>query len=304
MLLDGTAPVTLPASIDERIDAALASMPPAEQRMASYFRAQKESVLLSSAAEIAQRAGTSDATVVRTAKSLGFEGLSELRQALLSDLTSRGPEGRLSRTLDDVDKEPGGALSHVLRVHRETLEVMASSEFAASFENALRLLSRAKSRFVFGIGPSGSVAEYASLQLNRLGLRSTAMTSSGVALADTLMNVQEGDVVVLIAYAPMYREVEAILEHSKRAGAEVVHIGNSLGAAIHKKVAEILPVPRGRADHLSLHAGTMLLIEAMIVGLAAMDRERAIAALAKLGSLRGDVDRMWRRRGVRGRDGR
>lgn len=74
-------------AFDTRVQAALNSLPPAEQRMARFFVDQKQSVLLGSAAEIAQLAGTSDATVVRTARSLGFESLSALRQMLLSDLT-------------------------------------------------------------------------------------------------------------------------------------------------------------------------------------------------------------------------
>ncbi len=286
-------------TIDDRIEAALPSMPPAEQRMASYFRAQKESVLLNSAAEIAQRAGTSDATVVRTARSLGYDGLLELRKAILSDLTSVGPEGRMSRTLEDVGQDADGPLGHVLKVHRENLEVMSSPSFAAAYGNAVDLLFSARSRLVFGIGPSGSLAEYAALQFNRLGLRSTAMSNSGVALADKLMEVECEDVIILIAYAPMYREVEVVLDCATRAGAKVVHVGDSLGPLIRRRVAEVLPVPRGRADHLSLHAGTMLLIEAMVVGLAAKDRDKAISSLGKLGTLRGDIDKLWRRRGVR-----
>lgn len=291
--------VTAEATLDERIEAALPGMSPAEQKMASFFRAQKEAVLLNSAAEIAEKAGTSDATVVRAARSLGFDGLSSLREAILADLTGGGPEGRLKRTLEDLGGDPEGALGHVLKAHRESLDIMASPEFSEAFKRVVQLLFSARRRFIFGIGPSGSLAEYTALQFNRLGLPSVALSDSGIGLADRLLGVGEGDVVLMIAYAPVYREVTVVLDHAEACGAPVALIGDSLAPFVRKRVAEILPVPRGRADHLSLHGATMVLIEAMIVALAARDRGAALASLAKLGALRGAIDRHWLKRGAK-----
>jgi hypothetical protein len=46
---------------------------------------------------------TSDATVVRTAKALGFSGLDELRRALADEIrTALSPADRLTRTLGEV----------------------------------------------------------------------------------------------------------------------------------------------------------------------------------------------------------
>jgi DNA-binding MurR/RpiR family transcriptional regulator len=267
--------------------------------MASFFKNQKEAVLLCSAAEISARAGTSDATVVRTARSLGFEGLAGLREAILADLTSSGPEGRLSRTLDDLGEDPGGALGLVLRAHRESLEIMSSSAFSDAFARSVKILFSARRRFVFGIGPSGSVGEYASLQFNRLGLPTSALSSSGVGLADQLMAVGEGDAIMMVAYAPVYREVSVVLDHAREYGVPVVLVGDTLFPHVSDDVTELLPVARGRADHLAMHGATIVLVEAMIVALAAEAPEAALSSLAKLGALRGAIDKHWLKRGVR-----
>lgn len=286
-------------SLDERIEAALPAMSPAEQKMASFFRTQKETVLLMSAAEIAEKAGTSDATVVRTARSLGFEGLSGLREAILADLTGGGPEGRLKRTLEDLSEYPDGVLGHVLKAHRESLEVMASSDFSDAFKRTVQLLFSARRRFVFGIGPSGSVADYAALQFNRLGLPTTALSESGIGLADRLLTIGEGDAILMIAYAPIYREVSVLLDHAEENNVPVALVGDSLAPFVRKRVVEVLPVPRGRADHLAMHGATTVLIEAMIVALAAQDRSAALASLEKFGALRGAIDKLWLKRGVK-----
>jgi DNA-binding MurR/RpiR family transcriptional regulator len=286
-------------SLNDRIDAALPTMSPAEQKMASFFKSQKEAVLLCSAAEISVKAGTSDATVVRTARSLGFEGLAGLREAILADLTAPGPEGRLSRTLDDLGQDPGGALGLVLRAHRESLEIMSSSAFAEAFARSVKILFSARRRYLFGLGPSGSVAEYASLQFNRLGLATSALSSSGIGLADQLMSVDKGDAIMMVAYAPVYREVTVVLEYAQAHGVPVVLVGDSLFPHVSDQITELLPVSRGRADHLSMHGATIVLIEAMIVALAAEDPEAALSSLAKFGALRGAIDKHWLKRGVR-----
>jgi DNA-binding MurR/RpiR family transcriptional regulator len=289
-------------SFDERIDAALPSMSPAEQKIAAYFRTQKEAILLNSAIEIAEKAGVSDATVVRAARTLGFEGLSGLREAILSELTgNNGQERRLQRTLDEVKHDSSGVLDHVLKAHRESLEVMSSAEFAKAFALAVNMIFSARHRFIFGIGPSGSVADYAALQFNRLGLSTTALADSGVKLADGLIQLAEGDAILMIANAPVYREVSVILDHAEKIGVPVVLIGDSLAPYVRKRVTEILPVPRGRADHLSMHGATIVLVEAMIVALADKDRDAAFTALAKLGALRGSIDKLWLKRGTKTR---
>jgi DNA-binding MurR/RpiR family transcriptional regulator len=300
-----TTPVTPEAPADkitfaERITAAMGQLSPAERRVARCLVEQKDAVLLGSAAEIAVLAGTSDATVVRTVRSLGFAGLAELRQVLLSDITGvPTPGGRLLRTLDEAGNDSAQALRHVIATHEEALAAMQGANFEASFAGAVDLLFAAKRRHVFGVGPSGMLADYARLQFNRIGLASSALTASGIGLADGLLGMNQGDAILMLAYAPSYREVELVLDRAQALGNPVVLLSDNLGPFVAGRVAEILPVPRGRADHLSMHAGTMVLIEALIIALAARDRERALASLESLSQFRGAIDKTWLKRGVK-----
>lgn len=286
------------AEFDARIEGALEDLPPAEQRMARYFVDHKQSVLLSSAAEIAQAAGTSDATVVRTARSLGFDGLPALREAMLAELTGiPSPDKRLARTLEEIGNDAALALRHVVNLHETVLDVLKRPDVAERFVRSTEILADAHRRHVFGIGPSGAMADYASLQFNRIGLPSNALSVTGVALADRLLSLREGDAVLMMAYAPLYREVEVVLDEAAQHGVPVVLISDSLGPLVADKVSEILPVPRGKADHLSMHGGTMVLLEALIIALAGRKSEAALDALDRLSTLRGSIDKAWNKRG-------
>ncbi len=68
---------------DQRVEAAIDRLSPAEQRVARFLVAQKEAALLSPAAEIAARAGTtSDATGGADGAVAGLDELQQLREAL------------------------------------------------------------------------------------------------------------------------------------------------------------------------------------------------------------------------------
>jgi DNA-binding MurR/RpiR family transcriptional regulator len=290
------------SAFDDRVSAALTNLSPAEQRVARLFLEKKGAVLLESAAQIGARTGTSDATVVRAAQSLGFESLGALREAALADLTGRPtPGGRLRRTLEEAGDGTGGdggqALKHVLAMHEASLEVLRASSFAAPFAQAVEALLAARQRRIFGIGPSASLAEYAALQFNRIGLPSASLSATGIGLADRLLDLDVQDVVLMIAYAPVYREVTVTLDHAERLGCPVLLISDGLEPSIGRRVAAVLPVPRGKAGRLSLHGATLVLLEALVVGLAARHKTKAFASLETLVALRGALDTSWLKRG-------
>ena len=98
-----TATLTFEARVAERFG----QMSPAEQRVVRFFRDNREEVLIASAAALAAKVDTSDATVVRATRALGFSGLEDLRRTLADELRiSLTPADRLTRTLGEV----GGSL--------------------------------------------------------------------------------------------------------------------------------------------------------------------------------------------------
>src|SRR5438132_11333395 len=88
----------------ERVAERGGSLAPAERRVAELLLDLGPEATLLSAAALAEQLGTSDATVVRTAQSLGYSGLAELRRALAYG--DNPPLGeRLHRTLEQTSEE-------------------------------------------------------------------------------------------------------------------------------------------------------------------------------------------------------
>src|SRR5262249_28062682 len=83
-----------------RVAADADDLAPAERRFAMWLLDAGPDAALLSAAAMAEQVGISDATVVRTAKALGYAGLAELRRAVAAHGREPALTERLQRTLD------------------------------------------------------------------------------------------------------------------------------------------------------------------------------------------------------------
>lgn len=277
-----------------RIDALAHSLSPAEQRVAHILLSRKSDAVLSSAARIAEMAGTSDATVVRTARALGFESLTDLREALMQEVEGEAsPARRMARTLVAARQEGGSLLDHTLLAHQEALKSLHAEGFEASFEAAVDLLAGAKRLFLFGIGPSSALAQYGCVQFGRLGVDCHALDRTGIGLADQAAHLCDGDVVLMLAYAPIYREAQTVLELARARAAKVILVTDSVGAPFTQLADHCLNVTRGRSNHFALHGATLVLLEALVAGLGDRRGDKGLEALLGFEKIREVLDEDW-----------
>jgi len=154
---------------------------PKERAVADFYAEHREEAAFLSAAEIAERLGTSDATVVRAVKALGYSGIPELRRELIDALRARAtPAVRLGRTLEDAGEDP---LGHVIALEHQLLE-RARAIDRRDFSRAVDILAGAERVLAYGLGPTGPIAEYFVLRLARFGRSAVTMRASGLLLAD------------------------------------------------------------------------------------------------------------------------
>jgi DNA-binding MurR/RpiR family transcriptional regulator len=272
--------------------AALASsqLSAAERDALHFFEENREEVLVSSAAALAAKIGTSDATVIRTAQALGYAGLDDLRRHLADELRlSLSPAARLTRTLRALSNDEGSVLKSVVDIHLQGLEKLKTDVKSGRFDAAIEILSQADRVMVFGLGPSSALADYFAIQLGRFGVESRIVAQTGVLFADDLHRLKKNDAVVILAYTRVYRELESLLARAEKVGAHTILLTDSLGDTLGKQVDLVLPVARGNTEWFSTHTGTLGLIEALLIGLAAKKPSETVAQLKTLNQLRSEL---------------
>ncbi len=272
-----------------RLRDAAATLSPGAQRIARFIAANRAVALGASAATLAERTGTSDATVVRTVQALGFDGMAELKRALADTLaaTPSTPAEGMRRTLaatgsNDVDT----AIDHVLATQVEAVEALANAETRAKLRQAVIALHPARRIFVFGMGPTAALASYAAALLARTGRQSRALNAAGLALADQLLDLDAQDALLVLAYGKSYAEVRALFAEGKRLSIPIILLSDSLDRSLAKSAEVVVPARRGRARQFALHGATFVALEALVLGLASLNPDHTLASLDRLNDLR------------------
>jgi DNA-binding MurR/RpiR family transcriptional regulator len=285
--MSGIVSAGLGSELDRLLRQTTEQLGAAGRRVAKFIDGNRQTVLASSAAALGGYVGTSDATVLRTIQALGFAGLADLKQAILksADKTST-PADQMRRTLADLEKSTGRAVESVLQAHDEGLAVLKSEKCRAQIAAAVHLLDASDRIVVFGIGPSAALAGYVATSLGRCGRVSRTIDATGSMLADQLMDLRCGDVLLILAYGRLYKEVGAAFAEAKELGLATVLVTEADATPLAKLADVAVAIPRGRPGQVALHGATLVGLEAMVLSLAAARPDAAVASLDKLNRLR------------------
>ena len=282
--MDGSsAQYSLQEPLAQRVARSFGALSPAQRMVADYLVGSGRSVVVESASAIAGELGLSDATVVRTAQALGYSGLPELRRALAGQIEDVTLAERLHHSLAGTEDDPVVTAADSLMA---SLDALVRQVSGSRFDHAIQILGRAERLAWSGIGPSAPLADYATVLARRLGRPSTALTRSGTAAADDLLEVAPGTAVVVFSYGRLHRHVDALLHRSAELAVPVVLVTDVLEGELGDRVAETLVCWRGTPGLFTSHAPTMVLLEALLLGLARADPGRAESSLAQLDGLR------------------
>lgn len=274
-------------SLQQRLAAVTDRLAPAERQVAEYMRDHPYDVAFASAGEIGANAGTSDATVIRTAKALGFSGLPELKRLVGSTLAALGrPPDLLHHRIENVS---GDATDTLDRVFADTAELLAETRrtlSAQDFGRAATLVTEARTVTTFGVGPSGVVASYLALRLNRIGLSARAIETTGFRLADDLLRLGAGDVLVLFLPARLLTDVEVALDRAEEVGARTVLVTAALTHVLGPRVDVTLRTALSASGVIREALIEVALVDALALQVAAGMEDRAVSTSTELSRLR------------------
>lgn len=281
-------------SLSARINRNLAGMSRAERVVAEYLRDHGRHAIFATAEQIGSATKTSDATVVRTAKSLGFAGLLDLRRTLAAEVVvETSPAHHLhGERADAAGHQNAGEESVVGKVFGEAAERLAATlrlVESDQFTTAVDLLDEAREVFAFGLGGSGLLARYLAMRLTRMGRRARASWATGFQLADDLLQLRADDLVVLYIPSRLVGEIEVLLDHADGVGARVILISSSLGALFGDRVDVTLTATQSATNYTGEMLTGEVLTDALLLRLASRDEGRATGTSELLTALRSEL---------------
>ncbi|AGN87018.1 MurR/RpiR family transcriptional regulator [Enterobacter sp. R4-368] len=268
----------------ERFRARAHTLSPRLQAVARYINENREGVLEQTAMEIAAATQTSDATVVRAIQALGFAGLRDLKQTLEHWFgPSISSAEKMSTTVNALSCDVNSGIDFVIEGHQHTCEILSAPDNRYAIAQAVALLVEARQVAIFGIGASGILAEYAARLFSRIGLPTSPLNRTGIALSEQLINLQRGDVLVMMAQKSAHREGLTTLKETRRLGIPVILLTNAVDSRFSQQADVVIHVPRGgEKGKIPLHGTVLLCLEMIILSVASATSQRAIKTVKRI----------------------
>jgi len=155
------------------IRSAAPNMTPALTRVADYVLANPQAVLYQSITELAEEASSSEASVMRFCKELGFSGFQNFKLMLAQELATQGQANAPATAADSVQ-----SLIDTAKVALDETERLLDRSVLTTVARELLAASHIE---IFGVAASAITAQYLEYKLTRLGLRARAVADSHLA---------------------------------------------------------------------------------------------------------------------------
>lgn len=264
-----------------RIRSLYSSLRPSEQKVADYIIDHTDQVIHLTITKVSLQCNVSDATVVKFAQKLGYNGFHDLKIRLATEqqIEEEALYGEIHPE-DSMEVIQSKIFDSTIRALQETKRILSSGE------TGLAVKSMAEARLInfFGIGASGLVCQDAEEKLTRIGLvAKTYKDARSQAVAASLMT--SSDVAIGVSYSGETEDVVSALRVASEAGATCIAITNYGGSQLTQFADHVLltsaPVPVFRSGAIGSRIAQLTVIDALFVGVAVGRYSQTVAALDK-----------------------
>ena len=249
-----------------------------EKKIVEFIKQNGDSFLNDTITEFSERAGVSDATIVRFCKHLGYKGYQDFKVNCARQMISRDKQfnANLERE-DDVSQVCSKVFNSEMSVLSRTLleiDIKVLEEIARRLKNAGRVV-------FFGTGGSLNVAKDALHKFMKIGLMVYVYEDVDLQhMAASLL--REGDVAVLISHSGSNMNTLRSLELARGNGAFTVAL-TGLGKNPISKVADITVHIASektiyRSESVSTRIAQLAVLDSLVGITANMDYENSYEA--------------------------
>ena len=205
-----------------KIKAIFNDFTPVEQKVAEFILYNPSKVPAMSIKELAVASKSSDASVMRFCKALGFSGYRSFIVGLTLAIADNEEDTGLY-----TDIRPGDSVKSVIRnIFRNERQALTDTENilkTTEVEKAVAILGSSEAVHFFGIGASGLVCLDAVQKFRRIGVSSYAHTDFHDQLTSAAL-LGSKDACVLFTYSGKTKEIQLILKLLKAQNCKIIAV--------------------------------------------------------------------------------
>jgi DNA-binding MurR/RpiR family transcriptional regulator len=272
-------------SIQSDIQARSDRYPPSMRRIAGVLLARPQVVLEMTITELARLCETSETTLVRFARSLGFTGYAALKLQMAAELAAETAQlGTESRYGSDIGASDSLA-EMVAKISGS--ELFGIRETAAGLDlDALQCvidaIAAAKRTLVFGVAASNMGAHDLKEKLLRVGRVALGFDDAHDAISSASLLGQD-DVVIGFSHGGQTREIVELLRVARAGGAFTVAVTNVPGSPVtrHADLTLFTSVRETtfRSGAMASRIAQLTIVDYVFVGVARTTYDASVQAL-------------------------
>ncbi|MEG0495792.1 MAG: MurR/RpiR family transcriptional regulator [Eubacterium sp.] len=240
------------------------------KKIAAFVMKNYERAPDMSAIKVAQNVKVSEATVVRFALSLGYEGYPEFRKALKNEMNSKLTTiERINMSLGDEEKEKlmQRSVAAVLKSDVNSINETLESFDYESFKQCVDLIRGARKVVVIGFRTTSLLTEHAGYYLNLI-LEDVRVINHGVTdIYEHLIKIDKEDVVIAMSFPRYAQKTYEAIKFLKNRGPKIITISDSDHAPINEFADQKLIAKSNVYSFVDSLVAPLSLINALVVAI-------------------------------------
>jgi DNA-binding MurR/RpiR family transcriptional regulator len=250
------------------------SLSPAEQRVARAVIDEAATAAQLTISELAKRAQTSETTVIRFCRAMGFAGYPELRLTLAAEAGRARDIGTPDESMGS-DISPTDDLDQVVKkiafADARAVEETASQLDIAVLGRVVDIVARARRVDIYGVGASAFVAHDFQQKLHRIGRVAYAWSDLHLALTSAAL-LDERDVAIGISHTGTTLDTMDAFAEAGRRGAQTVALTNFPKSPITRIADHVLTTAARettfRSGAMASRLAQLTVVDCIFVGVA------------------------------------
>lgn len=243
------------------------------QQIARYVLDEPNAVALETLAVLSERMGVQPSSIVRFAKSFGFDGATRMqrlfRDGLLSGSASMGYSERVREFAQTVDGkavgDPGQVLAEFVEGNVLALQNLGSMTGRADMAQAVKLIAQAQTVYVAGFRRSFPVAAYLACSLHQVDKKTVFIDSLGGMTRQQVSAISKDDLLIAVSYRPYAEEAVHLIDTAVDRHCKVLSISDSLVSPVAKPATLVLQVREAEIRKFRSLSASMCLAQALVV---------------------------------------
>jgi DNA-binding MurR/RpiR family transcriptional regulator len=237
------------------------SLPAAEAGVADALLSDAAATRYESVGELAERSGSSPATVVRLCKRLGFDGFLAMKIALAEEA---GAARQFGHPELSAQGGAGEALEHSMLADAQSLRGAMPLIDRGAFEQAVDAIAGCERLLLGGVGTSAALAELAAIRFLALGLHVT-LYKDVLAQHLAAQLLAPGGVCLLISHTGSSTDTVEFAKAARKTGATTVGVTSFARSPLARAVMVPL-VTANKKDRASLELFTNRIVHVSLLG--------------------------------------